>query len=100
MSTLETCAKILVECGYAEAFVPAALQTTTTLTPSMEHVQWDSDTLEGRRQADAIEDYLAHTDGYIVYWADSAIMIRNKDCGSEHQWRLDRISWCIEQVEL
>ena len=56
------------------------------------------DTLEGRRQADAIEDWLRSTKtlNALHLW----LTISKEPCGerTHHQWRLDRIKWCLEQL--
>jgi len=56
-------------------------------------VEFDEDTLEGRRQADALEDWLS--DNETMLWL-AAHPIECKTTG--HQWRLDRIKWCLEEL--
>ena len=56
-----------------------------------------TDTLEGRRQADALEDWLDLQHSEI--WLQSAFAV-GPGQGNNRKWRLDRIKWCFEQVEL
>jgi len=51
-----------------------------------------SDTLEGRRQADALEDWL-FMNGFYSEFQNNLSMEP-----SLHKWRLDRIKWCFEQL--
>ena len=53
-----------------------------------------SDTLNGRRQADAIEDYLR--DNCRQEWHKD--VFNNPPIAPYHQWRLDRIKWCLEKL--
>lgn len=100
---LQKCAVILVGSGYAID------KKTRTWSPNVliEHkniedelVWWVcepfSDSLEGRRQADAIEDWL-RSPRMSHYWDKSGSQLfDHKD--NHHQWRLDRIKWCIEEL--
>jgi len=107
-------AEILVECGWA-----TDLQAITDGTDITDYEVWY--TQEGnycgnwervepfysgndssreciaRRQLDALEDWLVvqQTD----LWIESA---NEYDCRfdiSNHQWRLDRIKWCLQEIE-
>jgi hypothetical protein len=51
-----------------------------------------ADTLEGRQQADALEDFLDIN--HSLLWLESA---RPAEPGNNRKWRLDRIKWCFEQ---
>jgi len=53
-----------------------------------------ADTLEGRRQSDAIEDwiYSVHED----LWEQSHLIVELPFIS--FKWRLDRIKWCLEQL--
>jgi len=56
-----------------------------------------ADTLEGRRQADALEDWLINN--HWDLWNESRRGYSTSPTGKQHQWRLDRIKWCFEQLE-
>jgi hypothetical protein len=64
----------------------------------IEEVNPFADTLDGRRQADAIEDWLRMNEAEMFYKAPTA-----RDRGMQNMpkrtWRLDRIKWCVEQLE-
>jgi hypothetical protein len=100
-------AEILVECEYAvkiftyenEVF-PNTVIIHDADWPNASHersqrVELFSDTLEGRRQADAIEDWLYGK--YFDLWDDSR-MECIEDPGKRHQWRLGCIKWCLEEL--
>ena len=102
MNELQKCAEILVECGYAyECYErenqgwliqhEKGMRMAYPVKPYM-------DTLEGRRQADAIEDWLVSN--YVTcernLWEESKNPSNHNK--PQHQWRLDRIKWCIEQL--
>ncbi|MCK4706282.1 MAG: hypothetical protein KAT90_12430 [Gammaproteobacteria bacterium] len=60
-----------------------------------------ADTLEGRRQADAIEDWLCNNKSDLwsaISKPDSELYEMKGYITSAHQWRLDRIKWCLEQL--
>ena len=106
----EKIAQILVECGYA-------VQIDFDKQPFIHEGEWHvffsdgsiavnpyADTLEGRRQADAIEDWLKDTSVYEVnhggfqIWEKSKIENPRPAGMSQHQHRLDRIKWCIQEL--
>ena len=106
-------AEILVECGYAEA----GYADYPHIRPNPDGSSWVkkikainhwtsvdifADTLEGRRQADAIEDWLRTGDVSVnVVWLSSEWNSEYKhEPGTidSHRWRLDRIKWCLEQL--
>ena len=96
MNELEKCAEILVECEYADGFwgngyflfYNRSFENETKLDPF-------SDTLEGRRQADAIEDWLSTRQSglWCVFSRKDNPLLDNL-----HKWRLDRIKWCIQEL--
>ena len=100
-------AEILVECGYGESSLCKDLAHSHIRVKDEsfgsatgyrgEAVQPFADTLEGRRQADAIEDWLDNTSKHFELWDKSAGWC--KPTNGNHQWRLDRIKWCLEQLE-
>ena len=92
-------AKALVECGYAYSWQSnrAALFVTIPVTSEIQKVDPFADTIEGRRQADALEDWLAQEHGKL--WGKSADYVGFKFHWHYHQWRLDRIKWCFQRLE-
>lgn len=97
-------AEILVKCGYADYKTDNGnyiCWRDPEIDDTMEAVQIFSNTLEGRRQADTIEDWLdnhktfSDVDGLSI-WDVSAMKIIRES--SYHQWRLDRIKWCLEEL--
>ena len=96
-------AEALVECGYADdinqdhiAIAHQCGEYGEDVDWEFRPVEWDKDTLEGRRQADALEDWLSTNKN--EYWTESVLHI-DDGRGRLHQWRLDRIKWCFEQLE-
>ena len=94
-------AEILVKCGYAKFMLRPDIIEVSGYSVKVNPF---ADTLEGRRQADAIEGYLRWHETEL--WKESYIktskyyesMIDSLVC-KVHQWRLDRIKWCVEQLE-
>ena len=109
-------AEALVECGYADTWI----QHDNRQYPL--NNQFDSisigidgnwikcnpfaDTLEGRRQADALEDWLHNEHYNIIQQAKVAEMLQkdnpNNDFMGQYngrQKRLKRIKWCFDQLE-
>jgi hypothetical protein len=89
-------AELLVECGYAGMTQGNQLLTNSLEEPREQIIDPFADTLAGRRQANALEDWLSHTPEINKIWAKSE---HRQDCYSNHQWRLDRIKWCIEAIK-
>ena len=101
-------AEALVECGHADDIRGGRTAHARPCGPDGSDVDWEfrlidpfADTLEGRRQADALEDWLSDhyrrdSDDWL-YWMASEKQVAKT--GSHHQWRLDRIRWCFEQLE-
>ena len=94
-------AEILVKCGYAnksfnetQGFINLHVEG---VNKSLQTQVCDpfSDTLEGRRQADAIEDWLVQNKYDL--WLSSQTAPESHGI-KNHQWRLDRIKWCLEQL--
>ena len=90
-------AEALVECGYADSWsqqvngqVPEIVRHTYKIP-----VLPFNDTLEGRRQADALEDWLKSCHGEL--WDDSETVLPSGK--GSHSLRLDRIKWCFKQLE-
>ena len=104
MNILQKAAEILVECGYAIAYNQHNDGVTANLTLGndgeplwIENCDPFADTLEGRRQADAIEDWLCAEEG--VSWTISGRAIDESETNYKlHEWRLDRIKWCFEEL--
>ncbi len=110
MSILKKAAEILVESGYAVkrytdlhseylgyvCVVDDDWPSATGHRP--EKVEIFADTLEGRRQADAIEDWLWYNQNRIYANSYHAVDEPLDEGVSHHQWRLDRIKWCLEQL--
>lgn len=55
------------------------------------------DTLESIHQAHALEDWL-YSNHYLKLWKKSKLDTFDYNAKSLHQWRLDRIRYCIEQI--
>ena len=93
MDITKKAAEILVECGYGSA-CPDIEGVYVKKNNFVRTVLPFTDTLEGRRQAYAIEDWLALNG----IWRKSfkAVHVDMKISG--HQWRLDRIKWCLEKL--
>ena len=105
MNKLQKAAEILVECGYATSYEKDGHHwyveyLYTDNMPCYEKVNPFADTLEGRRQADAIEDWFNHNEEPYKLWCDSDLMTRSVESLSKsvHQWRLDRIKWCLDNL--
>ena len=95
MDRLQKCAEILVGCGYAE-MIPKESHMGFTLWMGSKEVNPFADTLEGRRQADAIEDWLRENKP-VKLWKESGYHCFINE-GGNYQWRLDRIKWCIQEL--
>ena len=109
-SISKKCAEILVEAGYADGYLD--LNEGRGNTP-LYHLVWTSsdrctingnedisvfaDTLEGRRQADAIENYLV-LEHYGLWFASKQIENNKTPVLPRRKWRLDRIKWCIQEL--
>lgn len=107
MKTIEQiAAEVLVKQGYAltiydEAF-PQYIGYICVRDPDWhsetgnraEKCEPFADTLEGRKQSDAIEDWLysVHED----LWEQSHLIVELPFIS--FKWRLDRIKWCLEQL--
>jgi hypothetical protein len=90
----------LVECGYAckdkaeNGYIWRFLKGAAL----REKCDPYADTLAGRRQADALEDWLYDYNEDL--WEESVhIPDRHKLKCTLHQWRLECIKWCFEQLE-
>jgi hypothetical protein len=98
---MKKAAEILVECGYgylSRDFPKQILRVVENVGVQVYPIDLFADTLEGRRQADAIEDWLSIN--HYLNWHKSrseVLVIDYKNC---HKWRLDRIKWCLEQLEI
>ena len=98
MNELEKCAEILVASKYAqyEWINLHGRQAIEKYSNGGAYLcEPFEDTLEGRRQADAIEDWLWNNE--IRLWGDSAFEVAGKRTMPQHQWRLNRIKWCIQE---
>jgi len=100
MSELQKCAEILVECGSGIKIEYIKCSDEYWVLDT-EEKYWNlvnpfADTLIGRRQADAIEDWLVDSPNYLLYLKDSVNTVNSNK--NHHQWRLDRIKWCIQEL--
>ena len=98
MGITKKAAEILVECGYVipgmNGYMEPCFYVAGGRHPMEIVIDPFADTLEGRRQADAIEDWLmAET----TLWCESFNVVPDSIC-SQHQWRLDRIKYCLEEL--
>ena len=98
MNELEKCAEILVECGYCES--SNYLYLFKDMCSEINNPF--ADMLEGRKQADALENHFKskHANNkYGCLWelsADEVDYPLTKDnYPDERLWRLNRIKWCI-----
>ena len=100
MNNLKKAAEILVECGYGELNIDYPNCVVKRLENNILLFDIDpfADTLEGRRQADAIEDWLCSKYELIPnsVWELSLQQVRLTS--TRHQWRLDRIKWCLDNL--
>ncbi len=89
-------AEILVECGYAKDINKDKGQYIVAINVPVTIWVWCdpfADTLEGRRQADALEEYLMDERPKIWFASGPHICL----ISTRRQRRLDRIKWCFEQ---
>ena len=99
MNTLQKCAEILVSSGYADI---AYGERLVWIAPEIDHItdvcDPFSDTLEGRRQSDAIEDWLHinHPDLIGKLFADGEIY--KTDDKTHTEWRKFNLKWCIQEM--
>ena len=100
-------AEILIKCGYAmtSTYYDSCAEVQHHAKFEVDkHIDPFADTLEGRRQADALEDWLKDRSVYednhggFQIWEKSKIELPRPAGKSQHQWRLDRIKWCLEQL--
>jgi len=104
MKTIEqVAAEILVASGYAKGILKLAGEYRVYVGEAMGStmdikVDPFTDTLEARRQADALEDWLYDKHGDLVgrLFADGEIY---KTANRTHsEWRRFNIKWCFEQL--
>jgi len=107
---MKTEAQILVLCGYASSYgdtwnsegwangieIYIATDESPHYQVKRQTIDPYADTLEGRRQADAIEMYLVSL--HIKLWRKSINETNESEALTMHQWRLDRIKYCCEQI--
>lgn len=113
MTTLNKAAKILVESGYGLSWTKRihriSGRTTYSIAKDIDDPFQDvdlslyADTLEGRQQADAVEDYL-HTKQVLLLKERKQMeatipKYKPKLPYNGRQKRLDRIKWCLDQLE-
>ncbi len=106
MKPLELMAKDLVKCGYADSYhaVPIGniqsyriVYTTCDDITVNPYVEFSVDTLEGRRQLDALEDWLIKNQ--LKLWDRARYNVTQlQSYNSQHRERLDRIKWCYDQL--
>ena len=90
-------AEALVECGYADDWQ----EPITNCIEVLVNHRWTivdpfADTLESRRQADSLEDWL-YKNKYNILGQYNGLAFN--DPRTTAQWRLDRIKYCFEQLE-
>ncbi len=101
-NTNKKAAEILVECGYCDSFVHdiagefLAHWNKPESSGVYEIIDFAADTLEGRRQAEAIEDYLHDKHPDIL--EQSKRFCRVPCPYNGRQKRLDRMDWSLEQL--
>ncbi len=100
-NTHEQAARILVEAGYAkepthdvDGIIDGYVRVRDSGYGLNEKIQYMSDTLEGRRQLDAIEDYLVNN--YRSIWHKE--VVNNPIETPRYRWRKDRIKWLLNQL--
>ena len=102
MKELEKCAEILVECGYAISTRISDGIVYIIAKSKFGDAEWNckpfTDTLEGRRQADAAEDWLWFNENILYSKSFHAIDEPINAETTHHQWRLDRIKWAINEI--
>ena len=101
MDITKKAAEILVEYGYAYRLTVSGLADVYRIIKGSYEgkqllVDPFADTLEGRRQADAIEDWLAEYEGEL--WELKSICHNQDEGDNRHQWRLDRIKRCLVEL--
>ncbi len=100
-NTNKKATEILVECGYCDSFVHdiagefLAHWNKPELSGVYEIIDFAADTLEGRRQAEAIEDWLVDEEWDL--WKESS-MCNHRIVETCHGLRLRRIKWSLEQL--
>ena len=101
---LKKAAEILVECGYATSFFAINKDSHYWIRfkgTDKEHTHVDpfADALDGRRQADAIEDWLCIYQYPLWNSSDTKAEYPEKtDTSFWHLWRINKIKWCLEQL--
>ena len=106
---MKKAAEILVECGYAKEiahhfyYMPEEGAVYVQFRkpdpfddPCQQKVDPFADTLEGRRQADAIEDWLHQNKVSLLIECKNNLLDPVPYNG--RQKRLDRIEWCLEEL--
>jgi len=98
MNIEKIAAGILVEAGYASSWYSLGHHWLRFKGSGKEHASVNpfTDTLSGRRQLDAIEDWIC-ANHMTMYIGDSAGHVPPNS--NYHQWRMDRIKYCLEQLE-
>ncbi len=110
-NTSKKAAEILVECGYAKN-TPACIKQTLLDSPETTYLDKEIhdgyycvitvdpfiDTLEGRRQVDAIEDYLHQKKHALLIKCKNETLAQRPSEYNGRRKRLDRIKWCLEKL--
>ena len=99
--TMRKCGEIFVECGYALSLVDwdeGYILRDAKYSPIPEKIQPFTDTLEGRKQDDVIEDFLYKSKNSL--WAKSYFKVDDPIITGEsnREFRIRRMKWCIEQL--
>jgi len=113
VDNLEKAGLIFVETGYCDdmlvegepghenvELIWSDMAATGMIDPTkVEDCNPFADTLEGRKQADALEDWLYNKFvGDKLIWDESASAVITNH-SNKRQWRLDRIDWCLSHYE-
>lgn len=95
----EVAAKILVLGGYAKHFNFISNLGVYVLNNSSVGLEVDpfADTLEGRRQFEAVFNWVRKNNEYL--WQQSFLHVELKE-GEYFEWYRQRITWCLEQEGL
>ena len=101
MNTLEKCAEILVACKYAQyEWVDIRGRQVVEKYSNGESYSCApfADTLEGRRQANAIEDWLHQNETDLLNRAKEMVYKEAHKPYAGRKKRLDRMDWCVKEL--
>ncbi len=95
-NTNKKAAEILVECGYCPSYITNRLGDYTLVVGHGEYCNPFMESLEARKQADAIEDYLHDKHPDILEQSKRFCRVPRPYNG--RQKRLDRIDWVLKKL--